>query len=96
MTHCTPGVNPVREKPTIGDQRHEQEEFVSIPRRCGIASALQRKEEQPLASAPTVNVKHQSDQIGSDLGYRKREVNNVSDLVGRGGCCRPRCPSSSS
>ena len=96
MTHCTPGVNPVRENPTIGDQRNEQEEFMSIPRQRGIESALQRKEEQPLASAPSVNVKSQTDKIGSDLGYHEREVINVNGLVSRGGRCRPRCSSSSS
>ncbi len=57
MTHSTPGVNPVREKPTIGAQWHEQEEFKSIPRQRGIESAPQRKAEQPLALA---RISHQA------------------------------------
>ena len=43
-------------------------------------------------SAPTANVKYQTDKIGSDLGYREWEVINVDGLVGRGGRCRPRLP----
>lgn len=51
--------------------RNPGSELVSAQR--GIASALQRKSEQPLAAAPTVNVKYQTDRIGSDLGYREWE-----------------------
>jgi outer membrane protein TolC len=39
----------------------------------GIGAALQRKADQPLAAAPTANVKYQTDRIGSDLGYREWE-----------------------
>lgn len=37
------------------------------------AGALQRKSAQPFAQAPNVNVKYQTDRIGSDLGYREWE-----------------------
>ena len=69
---------------------------MSILRQRGIESALQRKEEQPLASAPTANVKYQTDKNCSDLVYHEREVIDVKGLVNRGGRCRPRCSSSSS
>lgn len=39
----------------------------------GIGAALQQKADQPLAAAPTVNVKYQTDRLGSDLGYREWE-----------------------
>lgn len=39
----------------------------------GIASALQRKSEQPLADVPTANIKYQTDRVGSGLGYRELE-----------------------
>lgn len=39
----------------------------------GIGVALQGKADQPLAAAPTANVKYQTDRIGSDLGYREWE-----------------------
>jgi outer membrane protein TolC len=38
-----------------------------------VADALQRKAQQPFAGAPSANVKYQTDQIGSDLGYREWE-----------------------
>jgi cobalt-zinc-cadmium efflux system outer membrane protein len=38
-----------------------------------VADALRRKAEQPFADSPSANVKYQTDQIGSDLGYREWE-----------------------
>lgn len=38
-----------------------------------LAAALQRKADQPFADAPSVNLKYQTDRIGSDIGYREWE-----------------------
>lgn len=38
-----------------------------------IGQALQRRADHPLADAPSVNIKYQTDQLGADTGYREWE-----------------------
>ena len=52
-------------------QRHPGSEMVQAQQ--GMADALQHRAEHPFAAPPRANLRYQTDQIGSDLGYREWE-----------------------
>lgn len=52
-------------------QRHPDRQLESAER--GLASAMRRKAEQPLAADPSVTLKHETDAIGSAHGFREWE-----------------------